>query len=279
MTTVHYPLDTETLLIDTAKAREAAKPYADAYKAGTPYPHICIDDFLPEQVLRRVQEDMKQLPEGDTEFKSTTENLKAQYSPERLPAYTRQLLYALNSRHFIAFLEELTGIDGLIPDPYYVGGGIHRTKNGGHLDIHADFNLHKKVNLERRINVLIYLNDDWQEDWGGCFEIWTDDMSKQVAKFAPTFNRMVAFSTGSSTMHGNPEPVNHPNGEPRISIALYYYTATWDDTRVSHSTVFKPRPGSEDASDARARRRRLMQDILPPIVYRRVANPLRRIGF
>ena len=121
---------------------------------------------------------------------------------------------------FLQFLEQMTGIPGLIPDPYFMGAGIHKTLNGGHLDIHADFNLHKQMNVERRLNVLIYLNDDWQEDWGGCFEIWDKEMTRMEARFAPTFNRMVCFSTGSDTFHGNPEPVNHPKGEPRQSIAL-----------------------------------------------------------
>ena len=162
------------------------------------------------------------------------------------------------------FLEELTGIEGLIPDPYYTGGGIHVVANGGHLDIHADFNHHAKLNLERRINVLIYLNRDWREEWGGSFEVWNDEMTEKVASFVPLFNRMVCFNTGTTTMHGNPEPVNHPDGEPRMSIALYYYTATWDETRKAHSTIFKPRPGTVDKPDRVEARHRVMKDVLPP---------------
>ncbi len=104
-------------------------------------------------------------------------------------------------------------------------------------------------------------------------------MTRQEAKFAPTYNRMVCFSTGSDTFHGNPEPVNHPEGEPRQSIALYYYTATWDDTRKEHTTLFKPRPGSADQADRVIARRALVQDMLPPALYRRIAGKLRRIGF
>ena len=116
-------------------------------------------------------------------FDRAQEKLKSQFVTERLQAYTRRLLYALNSRPFLMFLEELTGIDGLIPDPYFTGGGIHVVANGGHLDIHADFYHHAKLNLERRINVLIYLNRDWQEDWGGSFEVWNDDMTRKAASF------------------------------------------------------------------------------------------------
>jgi hypothetical protein len=106
------------------------------------------------------------LPQPDASFARAQENLKTAYNPERLPTYSRALFHALNARPFILFLEEMTGISGLIPDPYYMGAGIHRVANGGHLDIHADFNLHKPMMLERRLNVLIYLNPDWQQEWG-----------------------------------------------------------------------------------------------------------------
>lgn len=172
----------------------------------------------------------------------------------------------------------MTGIKGLIPDPYFIGAGIHKTLNGGYLNIHADFNVHKQMRVERRLNVLIYLNSEWREEWGGSFEVWDKAMTHKMASFAPTENRMVCFSTGSDTFHGNPEPVNHPDGLPRQSIALYYYTATWDDTRIEHSTIFKPRPGSKDASDSQARRHKVVQDVLPPVLYRRIARRLRRIG-
>ena len=173
----------------------------------------------------------------------------------------------------------MTGIKGLIPDPYFAGGGVHVVGNGGHLDIHADFNHNAILNLERRLNVLIYLNKDWEKDFGGSFEIWNHEMTEMVESFVPLFNRMVCFNTGSTTWHGNPTPVNHPEGKPRMSLALYYYTATWDGTKRSHTTLFKPRPGSIDKADRETRRNELLQDMVPPIMYRRLIGPLRRLGF
>lgn len=278
MTSPVYPIDSESLLTDTESAKSIGASYAEEYQSGQPYNHICIDNFLPEQILEGIREDLKQLPEAEDSYNRAQENLKFSYIPERLPDFSKNLFYALNSRPFILFLEEMTGIKGLIPDPYFMGAGIHKTLNGGHLDIHADFNLHKKMNVERRLNVLIYLNKNWQEDWGGSFEIWDKQMTKKEASFVPLYNRMVCFSTGSDTFHGNPEPVNHPAGEPRQSIALYYYTATWDASRKSHTTIFKPRPGSVDETDRLVARRALMEDILPPVLYRKVANRLSKFG-
>lgn len=278
MATPHLTIDPETLAISTPAARALGKAAAAAYQSAVPYHYGSFDDFMPAAILDRVRTELRELPEAEDMFNRPQEKLKTSYIPERLPPYTRNLFYALNSRPFILFLEELTGIPGLIPDPYFAGGGIHVVANGGHLDIHADFNHNDKLNLERRLNVLIYLNKDWKEEYGGSFEIWNTDMTAKVKGFVPLFNRMVCFSTGSDTWHGNPETVNHPDGEPRMSMALYYYTATWDSTRREHTTLFKPRPGTADRPDRLEARHAVMQNLLPPVVYRRLGHRLRRFG-
>ncbi|MBY8978134.1 2OG-Fe(II) oxygenase [Rhodobacteraceae bacterium NNCM2] len=269
-----YPIDLENLTIESDAARAAAAPHASAYQSAEPYNHICLDNFLPEEVVERVRADLATLPDADSSFNRAQERLKTSYNPERLPLYTKNLFHAFNSRPFILFLEEMTGIKGLIPDPYYIGAGIHRVANGGHLDIHADFNLHGQMKLERRLNVLIYLNKDWREEYGGSFEIWDKEMTHKEASFVPIYNRMVCFSTGSDTFHGNPAPVNHPDGQDRLSIALYYYTATWSPERKAHSTLFKPRPGTVDKEDRLGAIRARVQDFTPPVIYRRLARHL-----
>ena len=110
------------------------------------------------EVIEKVRSDLNSLPDADRSFDAAEEKLKSQYNPDRLPEYSRHLFQTFNSRAFILFLEEMTGIKGLIPDPYYIGAGIHKTLNGGYLNIHADFNVHKQMRVERRLNVLIYLD-------------------------------------------------------------------------------------------------------------------------
>ena len=271
-------LDPDTLLIPTNDARSVGKDLSEAYNSKQPFPYGCYDNFLDSSILDGVLDDLKTLPAPEASFERAQERFKASYSPERLPPHTRRLLYALNSRPVIAFLESMTGIKGLIPDPYFMGGGIHVVSNGGHLDIHADFNHHVMMNLERLINVLIYLNKDWKKEYGGAFELWNDDMSERVESFEPIFNRMCCFNTGSRSWHGNPEPVNHPDGKSRQSIALYYYTATWSDTRKPHTTHFQPRPNSKDQPDRLVARQEFVRDLIPPVLYRRIAGKLRRIG-
>ena len=273
-----YSMDTDLLFLAPKTAAEIGKKFANKYQSGKPYHYICIDNFLPISVAEKVREEALAQGEKGPEYSSPQEHLKTSYNPDNLPLYTRAVFNALNSQSFVRFLEEMTGIEGLIPDPYYKGGGIHRTNNGGYLGIHADFNHHKQMNLERRLNVLIYLNPDWKPEYGGEFEVWTDDMKEKVAAFTPIMNRMCCFSTSSTSMHGNPEPVNHPDGDPRISIALYYYTATWDDSRIAHTTLFRPRPGTEDKAANIQHRRLTIRKYLPPVLHPWAEKVMRRLG-
>lgn len=278
MTNPAFAIDPEDLLFDGGKLKALGSELHQSYVSGDPYPHICIDDAFPEELLARVADETIEVKGDDGSFSGKHEMLKIQRTAERLPFYSRSFLYALNSRPFLQFLENMTGIKGLIPDPYFIGGGLHETKTGGFLNIHADFNHHEPLNLERRLNILIYLNQDWKEEYGGSFEIWDTPMTKLHGRWTPSFNRFVAFSTASDTMHGNPEPVSHPDGLSRRSLALYYYTATWDDTRQRHTTIFKGRPGTKDASGFGDQVNRVVDDVLPPILNRQVKKVRRKLG-
>jgi len=169
----------------------------------------------------------------------------------KLPTPIANIIRELNTPVFLRFLEELTGINGLIPDPYYRGGGIHQIEKGGKLDIHIDFNKYTKLNLYRRVNVLLYLNKDWDESYAGQLEFWSGHkqndkhvLEKCVSRILPIFNRLVVFSTSESSYHGHPEPLNCPDDRTRRSIATYYYTSTpaTNETEDAHSTTFIKRP-------------------------------------
>ena len=211
-------------------------------------------------------------------FDRDQERFKTGFNPDYLPAKLRSFFYSLNSRPFIKFLENLTGIDCLIADSYFMGGGFHRINQGGHLSVHADFNHHSTLNLERRINVLIYLNKDWSEEYGGQIELWDEDMNNCVVSATPEFNRCVIFNTTSNSYHGNPNPINHPDGTPRRSIALYYYTATWDGRKRNHSTQFRARNSSDDKIDWNIKIDEFFSDILPPFFMRNFKRVKRKIG-
>jgi hypothetical protein len=255
----HVPAD-----IDRKKGSELR----EQYQAAAPFPHIVMEDFLPPEVLERCLADFPQSAEADASFDREQERFKAQYNPEEMAVWPRNLFYTFNSRPFIRVLENITGIKGLIPDPYFLGAGFHEIGQGGHLSVHADFNHHKPMNLERRINVLIYLNKNWKLDYGGALELWNEGMSSCALKLEPSFNRCVIFNTTSESWHGNPDLINHPKGITRKSIALYYYTSTWSDLKRDHTTQFKVRPGTADKRDWRVGLKEAVADLLPPVIYR-----------
>ena len=262
-------MSAETGLVSPEIDRRKGAELHEQYQSASPFPHIAIDDFLPPDVLERcLAEFPSYRGSEDTEFNRDQERFKTQFNPDEMSPWLRGLFYGFNSRPFIQLLQNITGIKHLIPDPYFLGAGFHEIRNGGHLSVHADFNHHKPMDLERRINVLIYLNKSWPESYGGSLELWDHGVANCVRKIAPEFNRCVIFNTTSDSWHGNPEPVNHPKGISRKSIALYYYTSTWSDAKRDHTTQFKVRPGSQDKTDWRVTLKEAIADIVPPILYR-----------
>jgi Rps23 Pro-64 3,4-dihydroxylase Tpa1-like proline 4-hydroxylase len=244
-----------------------AKEKAGEYKPNRPFPHIYFDDFLPAEAAEAALRDFPAPGQLTwTEFKNERERKLAFDRAESLPAADRDVLFFLNSRPMLRFLETLTGIAGLIPDPYYVGGGLHQIKPGGKLEIHADFNRHPKLKLDRRINLLIYLNKDWKEEYGGHLELWNREMTRAEQKILPVFNRCAIFSTTSVSYHGHPTPLACPPGATRKSITAYYYSNGRPEEEVTeeHSTLFQERPGAELPAMRAARK--VLRAITPPIL-------------
>ncbi len=265
-------------LFDPAVMKTKGLELQEKYRTAKPFPHIAIDDFVSPAVLDLCLEQFPSNPDPESRsFNRDQERYKTSYNPDYLTPEVRSFFYSLNSRPFIQFIENLSGIKGLIPDPFFIGGGFHETRTGGHLDVHADFNLHKPMHLERRLNLLIYLNKDWKLEYGGGLEIWDEKMESCVEAISPEFGRCVVFSTNDTSYHGHPAPVNHPSGAPRRSIALYYYTSTWDQTSRSKTTQFKARPGTEDAVDWKIKRDEMITEFLPPVLSRPVFKVLRKV--
>jgi hypothetical protein len=219
----------------------------EKYLNAEPFAHAYFDDIFDSKILDVVIQEFegsKPWREFDTKYEKKLQMI----DDTQMGPVTRSLIYHLNSAPFLSFLEDLTGIEGLIPDPYLSGGGLHQIPRGGKLGIHVDFNQYKKLNAYRRINVLVYLNKDWEEDYGGHLELWKDKQGSRKKKLLPIFNRMAIFSTVSNSFHGHPEPLNCPPDKFRRSLALYYYTAgdKGGQRAEGHSTIFITEKGKED---------------------------------
>jgi hypothetical protein len=219
------------------------------FLTAAPFPHVVIDGLIPEYLLDKVVGESPEPHEREDWIRADrADAVKLSISHDwLLGPTTRHLLNQFNAAVFIEFLERLTGISGLIPDPHYFGGGLHQIERGGFLKIHADFNRHGRLKLDRRINVLLYLNRDWQEAWGGQLELWNDAMTHKAKAISPVFNRMVVFATTDIAFHGHPDPLRCPPGIRRRSLALYYYSNGRPEHEQSeeHSTLHQVRPGEE----------------------------------
>lgn len=216
---------------------------AQAYAAADPFPHTVIDGLFDDADLDAV---LREFPRPEAmpwaRFDNAMEKkLGFYYETSRIAPSIRSFLDAMNGFEMLLFLERLTGIEGLIPDPYFGGGGLHQIEPGGFLKVHADFNVHPKLKLDRRLNMLIYLNRDWREEWGGHLELWDRDMRGCRKRILPTFNRTVIFSTTDTSFHGHPQPLTSPPGVTRKSVSLYYYTAgrPSDERSAPHDTIFR----------------------------------------
>lgn len=251
-----------------ARATELAPRYA----AGTPFPHVVVDDFLPRVVLDALVAEFPAAADMSKQFNAKLQTKSTEAVWARMGPTTRSVLAALNSGPFVAALEQLTGIDALIADPHLEGGGQHQTVPGGRLAVHADFIWNDRLRLERRVNVLVYLNPVWHDDWAGHLEFWDPEMTTVGQRIAPLYGRCVVFTTTTASFHGVPDPLACPDGTTRRSLALYYYTAVLPEQELPlHPARFRQRPGSSDPrvtanAEAGLNLGRIGAALVPPIL-------------
>ncbi|MDQ3015394.1 MAG: 2OG-Fe(II) oxygenase [Bacteroidota bacterium] len=229
--------------VDIEGLRTRIPELSGSYQSPVPYPHIVIDNFLDPAILENCIKEFDQLNNSDgwINYVHFNEKKRGLNKLELLPESIKQTIHELNTPSFLEWLSQLTGIKNLQKDDMLEGGGIHQSTRGGYLNIHADFTVHPHHrHWQRRINLLVYLNKDWQEAWGGQLELWDRNMKGCEQKILPIFNRCVIFNTDPDSYHGHPDPMTCPEGYFRRSIALYYYTI--EENPLKRSTHYVARP-------------------------------------
>jgi Rps23 Pro-64 3,4-dihydroxylase Tpa1-like proline 4-hydroxylase len=212
---------------------QIADSFRDYYAAKKPFPHLYIDNLYPESLVRKVGQEYPQhsaaICDNLTAGWGLIMNFKQVYKyhlndEELMGPAAKELIRHMKSAPFVAFLERLTGIQNLLVDVNNFGGGLHQIGRGGLLGVHTDFNKHPRLGLWRRVNAFMYLNEDWEESFGGHLELWDRNMTYCGARILPSFNRLAVFSASRISLHGHPHPLNCPPHRSRRSIAMYYYT-------------------------------------------------------
>lgn len=224
-------------MIDYERLWDIADKRHDEYRAGYPFPFVIIDDFLPQESLGVAcsyfpghdSEKWKQIRNPHTVNRVVVGSTPAgkEWTPE-----VEGLFNSMMNAKFLRFMEKLTGISGLISDPYYAEAGFYAMREGGYLDIHADFSHHDKLGLERRCNLLIYLNPDWKPQYKGDLVLY-DGALNPAQRIAPLMNRAVIFEASERSYHGNPEPLQAPE---RRAVSMWYYTIPTG--RPKHRAIF-----------------------------------------
>jgi 2OG-Fe(II) oxygenase superfamily len=216
---------------------------ASTFSSADPYPHIVIENFLFPEVANLA---MAEFPPVNRDawntYSHANERKFSHTDPTTWGETLQAILKELNSDRFVKFLADLTGLEMLFADDSLEGGGLHQSTAGGFLNIHADFTVHPHHrSWQRRVNLLLYLNEDWKPEYGGDLELWSTDMKRCVKKVAPIGNRALIFTTDMDSFHGHPEPMTCPPGTARQSLALYYFTR--EDAPTVRSTEYRSRPG------------------------------------
>ncbi len=234
--------------INRQKVEAAFKAFHDAQ----PYPFCVIDDFFKPNVAQALA---REFPEFEDpawhQYNNPIEIKKTCNNWNMFPKQTYFMFDYLNTREVRSWLSKLTGIAPLYADPGLNGGGWHIHRAGGKLNIHLDYSLHPKLGHQRKMNLIVYMNPDWQEDWGGELGIWEQDSERRKPgplrhKIAPMFNRAVFFDTTQNSWHGLPDPVGCPEGQCRKSMAIYYLTDPAVGAEDRGKALFAPTQEQED---------------------------------
>lgn len=263
-------------ILDYKRLQIAQGEYAARFASGDPIRHVIIDEFLDSVAADRAFEAFPPAQAMQIAFAGLTEVKSAEQGIERLEPIFKRIFNELRSPRFLQWLTVVTGIGELVGDHDLHGGGLHQGADGSYLDVHADFNIHPKTNLYRRLNLLIYLNPTWQPQWQGYLELWSQDMSQCRAYIEPKFNRCVVMETHDHAYHGYKE-LRLPPGTTRKSLACYYYSAERSvaQTEIQHDTLFRLRPEQRNATNVRQFLRRVIA--LAPPRLRPLARAIRDV--
>ena len=223
------------------------------FQEAQPFRHVVIDNFFDDETARQLS---SEFPDYNDEkiwsvYRNPIENKKLTPNWDLFPKATYQAFSLMNTPEFVEKIRKITGITNLEADYGLHGGGWHMHGRGGKLNMHKDYSIHPKLGKERRINIIIYMTPDWQEEWGGGLELWSHDEEKNlpkecVKKIYNKFNCAALFDTAQNSWHGLPKELECPEGTYRKSLNIYYVAEAREEAEKHDRALFAPTPEQAD---------------------------------
>jgi len=235
-------------LLHNAVVGDAGK-LRQEFLTNRPFRHVVIEPFLDPELCAQL---IAEFPPFDQKHAVNEHGQAGRHAVHselaRLGKAYAQFDRLMSDRDFLALVGRITDIPDVLYDPEYVGGGTHENLDGEELDTHVDFNYHPRTHFHRRLNLIVFLNPEWEQSWGGCLELMRDPFescSDSRREFVPIANRAMIFETTEASWHGF-ERIRIPEGKEtsRKSIAVYFYSKERpaESTAASHATFYYSRP-------------------------------------
>ena len=243
------------------------------YMAAQPFPYLVMDDLFPSALLEGAlrEFDLSALNDMNT-FHNQMQTKQSTSMATVLPSAVQRFFDIVHAAPFLRLLTRLTGITGLVPDPYLYGGGMHEVAGQGHFQVHLDFGHHPVTHLENRLALITYLNADWKDEDGGALELWHDRPRRRGVEICPSFARTVLMEQSARAWHGHPRGVRP--GRVRLALIAYFYTAPRPQAyERSHDTLYLG-TGSQSVPQ---RLEVLLRRLAPPLVMDVVRARRRRL--
>lgn len=214
--------DNSSYLGEWFSNREQIETLKYSFLNAKPFEHIIIPNFLDEDYANKISE---KFPTDYSNWYEYCNPLEVKYAFDDINSLDediKKFFYILSTDEMISKITNISSIDGLTYDSYLHGAGLHAHPRYGRLNMHLDYEKHPLSGLQRRLNVILYLNKDWDPSWNGATELWNEDMTECVTKSEIKFNTAIIFKTNEISWHGVPEIIKCPEGIYRKTLAYYY---------------------------------------------------------
>ena len=220
--------------------------YKEKFIKNTPFPHVKISNFFSEDTVNKL------LPYYDHRNQDWVEYwnpIEKKYALNKFDVTVGSIYDVLQGPYFVEKISKITGIPKLQSDPYLHGAGLHYHPRGSHLDMHLDYSIHPVSKLQRRLNLIVYLNDKWNPEWNGDLQFYDSTYSHCEKQYYPEYNNAILFQTSDLSYHGLPKTILCPENIGRKSLAIYYISEPEPDPLVRYKANFFPLPGEILSAD------------------------------